>query len=155
MDPKGFLGILSLIPELSINSKNKISNSISLLVPPYYEKDGIRKALPGASVAALEGLSFYMDTTLMHQECIIFGEETQTKIREYFNGEGKAIKSFLSCRIGNEERPVGVLNIDSNHKNILGDDKNYYSTFYSLMKPILRITSKYIDVYAEMYNNKL
>jgi hypothetical protein len=138
-------GVLVLLEDLIVtgnNSKNfdLPSNCMILPLPKTSTQNNIQYALPGTPKAAREGLSIYNDISLLHPDLRDFKASTQTAIKDYFSpkGGGKAIKSFASIRIGNAQNPIAVVNIDSQHNNILGD-KQYYPTFFALLEPILTI----------------
>lgn len=150
-------GVLVLLEDLIVtgnNSKNfdLPNNCMILPLPKTSTQNNIQYALPGTPKAACEGLSIYNDISLMHPDLSDFKASTQTAIKEYFSpkGGGKAIKSFASIRIGNAQNPIAVVNIDSQHNNILGD-KQFYQTFFALLEPIFTILRPKVLKYRENF----
>jgi hypothetical protein len=127
---------------------------ISLPVPSAPQTTaGHRLALPGAPWALLTGTqSLEEDTRRMASECEDFAKPLITEIEAYFgeDGDGRDVRSFVCYRIGDEITPVGVLNIDSDHTDVLGPEPGYYASFYALVTPLLRLLRKPIMQYAEL-----
>jgi hypothetical protein len=129
---------------------------ISLPVPLEAKSvSGRVKVLPGAPWAVLTGeYSVYPDASLIAAEgCADLDAEIRDSVAKYFSasGDGKAVGSLMSVRIGIDPRyPVGVLNIDSNEKYLLGPEKLYYDTFFALLTPFLQLLEKPVTEYARL-----
>jgi predicted transcriptional regulator YheO len=111
----------------------------------------MRWALPGAPSALLQGRpSLHEDTSRLDLSEYDLHEDIKSQIREYFGptGDGRAVRSFVSLLIGRErENPIGILNIDSDHPNVLGNDR-YHDTFYALVTPFLSMLAAPVAEYA-------
>lgn len=127
---------------------------ISLPVPHSTNNTmGNRLALPGAPWALLTGKqSVEEDTRRMASECTDFAKPIISEIDHYFSeaGDGRHVRSFVSYRIGDEERPIGVLNIDCNRTNVLGPEPEYHPTFYALITPLVRLLRKSVSQYGQL-----
>jgi hypothetical protein len=106
---------------------------ISLPIPVAEQDEyGHRLAIPGAPTAVLTGeYSVHEDTRLIAAECDDFSAAIRREIRDYFSptGDGRDVRSFASVRLGDDIDPFGVLNIDSDHPNVLGVDDDFISHF--------------------------
>ena len=128
---------------------------ITLPVPRQVANPRTKKrwALPGAPSALLEGRpSLHEDTYELDLSGYDLHDDVKSQIREYFGpeGHGSAVRSFVSLRIGRErENPIGILNIDSDHPNVLGDDR-YHNTFYALVTPFLSMLAAPVAEYAHL-----
>lgn len=138
-------GILYLPSDLVIGSiDDGPDRNIPLIALPVpgHEADayGHRLVIPGAPAAVVTGQpSTHEDTTLIAAECSDFDATTRHEIARYFSrdGDGRDVASFVSLRLGDKDQPVGVLNIDSDRRNVLGRHDEFYITFYALVRPML------------------
>lgn len=159
--------ILFMVPDLIVSADQEGKPvaghvpAIALPVPKgIYAPRGSRTALPGAPVALLTGvLSVHRDTRKLlededEQGYDDFDGEVRKELTQYFsvNGEGKNVRSFASVRIGNEDRPVGVLNLDYSEPGILGDD-DYYGTFFALISPVLVLLREPVERYGKLVHS--
>lgn len=130
--------------------------SIALPVPrEIYDTNGTRRCLPGAPFALLSGqLSVHNDTRRLASEPEIGGldGEVIAELTKYFSpsGDGKYVRSFASVRIGDQQNPVAVLNLDYSEPNILGSEPEYYGTFLALLAPVLLLIGPSIKKYATL-----
>jgi hypothetical protein len=147
------------LPEtlLLSNAKDRAHRDIPLIslpVPSSTKNEmGNRLALPGAPWALLTGTqSVEEDTREMASECADFAKPIISEIDRYFSeeGDGRHVRSFVSYRIGDENAPIGVLNIDCNRTNVLGPEPEYHPTFYALITPLIRLLRKSVFQYAQL-----
>jgi hypothetical protein len=136
------------------SSGRRVVPVIALPVPKSLtDGQGHKLALPGAPWALLSGkVSIYEDARLMPRDCGDFTKRVRDQIEAYFapGGDGGAIRSLLSIRIGTELEPVGVLNIDCSETYLLGQEPEYYPTFYALLTPIVRLLVAPVREYAAL-----
>jgi len=149
-------GVLLLIPELSIatvkNSRRTVP-AIALPIPRDAMRKNRRIAIPGAPWAAIHEVSLHEDTSKLVEDCQDFDGQVKDEMTEFFSdyGHGKHVRSFVSFRIGSEQKPIGVINIDSDHVNVLGGDSEFSPTYRALITPILRLLIRPVDQYAQLY----
>lgn len=151
---KELLGILVLPNELIYQDKttDKYLAPLFLPVPNKAKENGVIRALPGAPWAALTSYSLYNNVNDIDQYLVSMSQRVRDKITTYFkSGEGKFIKSFISIRISNNpETPIGVLNFDSRHDNILQDPETM-PTLLALLKPLSMLLVPYVERFAKIY----
>lgn len=114
--------------------------------------------LPGAPSAVLDGdVSVHEDTRELADECEGFSAPVREEVRNYFsaNGEGAGVRSFASVRLGGGEKPIGVVNIDTDGTHVLGGEDEYYRTFWALLRPLLDLIAPLVELYAEGYRTKV
>jgi hypothetical protein len=152
-------GLLYLPDELVVaNLPGKEDRTIARIVLPipYEEKDsrGRRLVIPGAPAAVLRGggPSVHEDTRMIATECADFAAPIRDEIAEYFseNGEGRHVLSFASLRLGNDLEPIGVLNIDSDRTHVLGQEDEFYVSFYALIRPMIDHLADAVTEYAAL-----
>lgn len=154
-------GLLILPADLALHNipGDGLSKRTYPLITLPIRKQPKELVLPGAPTAILnDELSVYEDTSsLATAFCGAFSQPTREEIHTYFgpDGEGKDIRSIASIRIGTGQDPVGVLNIDANVTNVLGEDLDYYSTFYALLQPLLRLLEPLVRAYDEAWWTEL
>jgi hypothetical protein len=127
--------------------------SIVLPVPQREADDGARIVMPGAPQAVLKGgASMHRDTAVFAEDCRALGDLVTQRVRTYFSpsGGGKDIGSFVSFLVGSLARPVAVLNIDANRKDLIGPDESYFETFYALIAPILLLLVDPADRFGQL-----
>lgn len=113
--------------------------------------------IPGAPAAVVHedvcGLSVHQDTSKIANECADFDTRVRERIATYFSpqGEGGDIASFASWRIGPREDPLGVLNVDSDRKLVLGVSPEFYFTFSALVTPMLTLLETAVWEYRELF----
>jgi len=143
-------GILILRPELSATSEeaelpgpDTAVPAIVLPVPAEAMSGGRWNALPGAPKAFLtREVDGYDDATTLAEWCRERGNfppSVVEAVRDYFTaGEGGHIRSFISRPLlSNDGRPLGVLNLHSNRKGILGNADERLSAFLAMLTPLL------------------
>jgi hypothetical protein len=161
-DPNALRAVLYLPQALLLSDVGgRPDRTIPLIALPVpksaRDSRGHQIALPGAPEALLTGkASAQLDTLEMASSCGDFPAFVIDELREYFapGGAGQGIRSFVSFRIGSEKAPVGVLNIDSEAPFVLGDELEYYPTFYALMSPLLRLLVKPVSEYGALARAK-
>lgn len=149
-------GVLINTNELVYYSDERIKKMPLMLLPISrdYEINNVILSLPGAPTAAYMGWDIVKDTSSIVEKCKHFCLLTQKDINNYFSTEGAHIKSFLSIRIGDNYQPVGILNVDSNKNNILGDEE-FYNIYKALIIPLLEVINPVIEEYSRKYFLKL
>lgn len=151
------LGILYLPKELWEDSDEKGLNKfkIEIVLPVYSPEIGI-PCLPGAPTAAIEGSSILSDTRDITKDGD-FSNIQKEEIKNYFSNleNGVKMRSFASFRIGDEDNPVGIININCTVPYLLGKNPEYYPSFYAFLAPILRLLEPMIEVYARDCITKL
>lgn len=141
----------NLILDLKESTNFDIVRYLALPIPNNANVKDEMKALPGVPYAALEGFSIVNDINALESDLKDFGSEIRGSIVEYFkNGNGKGINSFASFRIGDNVNPIGVLNLDSNMDNIMGDE-NFIYTFFALLEPIKKELDDRIIRFLELF----
>ncbi|MBK9984474.1 MAG: hypothetical protein IPP15_19255 [Saprospiraceae bacterium] len=148
------LGILVLPNELiyQSNTNDKYLAPLYLPVPNQAEENDSIRALPGAPWAALRSYSLYNDVKYIDNDLSSMSQRARNKITLYFNsGEGSFIKSFISIRISNNPNaPIGVLNFDSRHENII-QDPTTVPTLLAFIKPLSMILSPFVEQFSKLY----
>jgi hypothetical protein len=109
--------------------------------------------IPGAPFAVIDGGSVHGDarTIADSEACEYFSKSVRDQIREYFSerGAGRNVGSFASYRIGTGTKPAGVLNLDTNHRHVLGPHEEFYTTFTALVVPMLEGLRFAVERYTE------
>jgi hypothetical protein len=124
---------------------------VSLPVPPARNSPGMKDLiLPGAPLALLDGrMNVIDDTRELYKLCKQkgFDANVQTSVKEFFNttGKGSHMRSFVSIRIGGPDNPLGVLNINSEKTNVLGNCDLFYETLDALMMPMLHLLQSLME----------
>lgn len=144
-----FSGVLYLVPNLvfktggTIEPNNDMS-SITLPVINLEDKEqAVLKNIPGAPIAAVDERFVFSDVR-SSKAYRHLGLAEVNAAKEYWTKKLSSIRSVMSFSIpykwNNVEIDeklnldiIGVLNIDSTNTNILGTDKEYYTTFISLL----------------------
>lgn len=115
--------------------------------------------LPGAPLVFAEGNPrVYEDTRKLVEQCRAFSEPVRGAIEAYYSagdvarkvdpGAGYRVRSFACYRIGTDDDPIGVLNLDCDHTHLLGDEEGYYPTFAALLTPILDLLMEPVGAYS-------
>lgn len=153
-------GVLYLPNDLVVSAQaGGRPRSIPLIALPVpkttrHPETGHLIVLPGAPFALREGKqSMHEYTSAIAEEwCQGFDAATRAEVARYFSeaGEGRDVKSFVSWRLGTEQDPVGVLNLDSDRPYVLGSEAEYYVTFYALVSPILQLLIEPVRRYAKL-----
>lgn len=124
-----------------------------LSLPVRFEPSKI--ILPGAPEAIANGqVSLHLDTAQMVAEYgARFSEPTRRELERYFghNGGGGSVKSFISLRIGTEQAPLGVLSFDADITAFLGDKSTHYTTFATIMLPLLYVLRPAVGWYTRLW----
>lgn len=113
--------------------------------------------IPGAPAAVIHedvcGLSVHQNTSKIADESANFDIRVRERIAAYFSphGEGRDIASFASWRIGPREAPLGVLNVDSDRRLVLGVGPEYYFTFSALVTPLLSLFEAALWEYRALF----
>jgi len=153
-------GLLILHSDIIVNNlpdqKSRVFPmfSVPVVVTEISNETDYEIILPGAATALLTGdPSIHEDTYKLADECKGLGDEVVRQVRSYFNkdGDGSAVRSFAAFRIGDGDNAIGVLNIDTNVKGVLGKGEVYYSTFGALIQPLLRILEPAVRRYDELW----
>jgi len=160
------------------HEENRETPSPLVNLPIFTQKDDKKTKkpylLPGACAALVKHQNVVHSTDLATKNDdfdkvmpIAFGE----KLKEFFEGSGKDIKSIVSFLIPRPNYPLvrdnqlefeddldhnvlGVLNIDCSIENILGNNKAYYITYYSIIWPIIFNLAPYLETYLNYDNIK-
>jgi len=163
---KALSGLLILDPEtamvVSAKTKGHDATMIELVLPvpatPRRAYGKLSGVLPGAPEAFVnpDGLSAYLDTETLASYCRdngLFHPCVADELDAYFgNPPGNEVKSFFSLSIpspndinrGSSCGPIGVLNVHSNKKGLLGDKD--IALFLPLVRPfILDIAGLLVD----------
>lgn len=138
-------GVLYLPEELRVASTDSgAPRHVPVIALPVPESeagvDGHRLIIPGAPQAVITGLpSAYEDTARIADDCRHLDARIRHDVGTYFSprGEGRDIRSFVSLRLGDDNTPVGVVNIDSDHTHVLGLHEHFYVSFYALARPMV------------------
>jgi hypothetical protein len=150
-------GVLYLPEELRVASIDlglpRHVPAIALPVPESGNGDDAhRLIIPGAPQAVITGLpSAYEDTARMAADCRHLDARIRHEVGTYFSprGEGKDIRSFVSLRLGDDDTPVGVMNIDSDRTHVLGLHDHFYDSFFALVRPMLDRLRDAVASYTE------
>lgn len=114
---------------------------------------GHRIALPGAPDVLLTGRpAVYEDTRAMiAEECADLERAVRDELERYHarGGDGSDVLSTLAIRIGPEHDPVGVLEIVSDRARVLGAEPEYYTTFFALAEPLVRLLAGPVTAYEK------
>ncbi len=157
-DPGGAGGMLLMDPLLTIDGlpetdPQPYKRMLTLPVPLDLRRDGTLQALPGAPTALLldEGFAVQPDTRKMADEATYLRDTVRDNLRQYFaeDGEGAAVRSFISLSIGPPENRVGVLNIDAGVPHVIGDYEDFNATYLALVRPLLQLIEPLVRTYAE------
>lgn len=152
-------GLLYLPDDLVVaNLSGKEGRTIPRIVLPipFEEQDrrGRRLAIPGAPTAVLRGggPSVHEDARKIATECADFSAPIRDEIAAYFSdaGDGRDVLSFASLRLGNDVAPVGVLNIDSDRTHVLGQEDEFYVSWYALIRPMVDVLADAVTEYAAL-----
>jgi len=146
-------GVILLVSKLILSDEPnfKLDEPIILPIPSNHVTSDFKIALPGAPWAALDGMSVFNNIDDLEQHLMDFKAQTRDEVLQYFkSGNGEKIKSFASFRIGDESNPIGVVNIDSIHLNLLGDSQ-FLDTFLTLFEPIKHELGMYVQRYAGLF----
>ncbi|HEX7118288.1 MAG TPA: hypothetical protein VF212_05845 [Longimicrobiales bacterium] len=150
---EGLRALLYLPADLA-GSGDGAAGEIALALPVPHRAEtpqGHRLALPGAPHALLTGgPAIYEDTRAMIAEsCADLEKAVRDEIERYFakGGDGSAIRSLVSIRIGHETDPVGVLDLVSDRPRVLGSEPEYYVTFFALAEPLVRLLAEPVAAY--------
>jgi hypothetical protein len=109
---------------------------ICLPVPQNAVDDRDRwEAVPGAPMTFLDdNPSVHQDLDRFVSDCESFGNFTPSlieDIRDYFQNEGAAVRSFASYKVGDSV----ILNIDCSEPFLLGQEEEFIPTFSALILP--------------------
>lgn len=132
---------------------------IALPVPKPASPEYVPLILPGAPLVLEQGGGkVYPDTQVLVRQCESFSRRVRTEVEGYFAsgdpaamtqpGRGARIRSFASFRIGSDADPIGVINIDCDHTDLLGEAEEYSATFLALMTPWLVLLSRPVMTYS-------
>ena len=166
-DVESFAGILHMVSGLVATNDmgNLVQSNINaplVSIPVLKEVEGqTYLVLPGAANAVIDGESIFDDSSKLNEYYADFSKTTKGEADKFFNKQGRHIKSFVSIAVPRllvsegEGSVVGVVNIDCNRPHIIGRDKNYYHTYYSLVKPIVALLSEHLELYMQHYLNYL
>jgi hypothetical protein len=135
-------------------------DTLTLPVPKYEGRPEehdleIVPVIPGAPLAAIQGNCIITDTDQVIKGVEFEHFKVREEVRQYFTNARPSLKSFASYRMGTNEYPVGVINIESNQSNVLGKEEEYYATFTALLIPFLKSMLPLVSEYAYLYLNLL
>jgi hypothetical protein len=160
-------GYLYLAPYLFASDDMPSHFYPSLIIPLYkntsrvYAKAGTFDddlcVIPGATLAYFEGTSMVGDTWDTEKYYKNLNDETVKEVNTFFHGNGKSVRSFTSFlvpHLTDVDLGVGIYNIDSPKPNSFGD-KEFFSTFYTMIYPTLKIVSNSINAYKRYLINQL
>lgn len=151
------LGALLYLPaELSVGPKEKGKHGeivLALPVPRRAETPhGHRLALPGPPHVLLSGEPCVCENTriLLGAWCEDLEKAVRDELERYYGmgGEGRDTRSFISMRLGGDDDPTGVLNLECDQPDILGPEPSYYVTYFALVTPLVRLL---IDPLARLH----
>lgn len=129
----------------NVNDKKRVIKNISLLVPQDISSSEELKNI-------YKGGNFYVrNTSKLKNYYYDFDKNGEPFKKLYFEELGKKIKSYCSYRIGNAKKPIGILNIDSNRRNIIGTDETFEIAFNSLINSFLLMIEEPLDYYGLLY----
>lgn len=102
-------------------------------------------------------MSVHEDTRSIATEWKHLDEHARRQLTYHFSsaGAGAHVRSFGSFRIGDKDRAVGVLNIDSDQPNLLGIDRLYYLTFHTLVSPFIHMLEQPVQEYERLARQSL
>lgn len=119
----------------------------------------IDQALPGAPFALLHplGFSVHDDTRTLADDYPAFEARVRDELAAYFRegGEGAGIRSIASFRIGKQDDPLGVLNIDTDQVGVVGTHERYYYAFAALIQPFISTLEPLVRAYRDAYEATL
>jgi len=159
-DIRHFQGLLVCVKDLMYS--DNLSRIINPVVLPLIKENNNKKKIPGACQAVKKGANAVVINDVMEES--EYGDIVRDDGLKYFSTKGSNIKSFLSIHIPvaviTEEKAnasttfSGVLNVDCNKKFLLGVDKEYADTYFTLLRPIAYLFAQYLPEYKELYLNK-
>lgn len=117
--------------------------------------------LPGACEALLKGEFCVEDTLNIDKYYNGFSDDEKTTAKIFFENAKEKFRSYVSLRIvkksqnrednPNETVAIGVLNVNSSERHILGVDPTFYDNYYAMITPFLLLLSPYLEDYSELY----
>jgi hypothetical protein len=170
-----FNGVLYFVPELAVKGKTesdeeltspqKLPPTISLpVIKCANEVENANRNIPGAPRAATEGNFIFSDTRDTGAYSHL-GQQEVKNAKNYWEQQLPNIHSIVSFGIPHKWAQdgsgdniidiVGVLNIDSTKRDILGTETEYHPTYYSLVYPVLCQLGPALVKYYELYIKKL
>lgn len=166
---EAYHGILYGVEKLKFSNKISDEKEVIRDVPtvslPILVND--KNPLPGACKAAIAGEAIINDVSQIEKNYQDFGRDVRDKERDFFLKDSVHVKSYVSIAIPKSGIPfsviqekglpavIGVLNIDCNQKNIVGEVEEYHETYYCLIKPIISHFSSILDEYLEKFRSEL
>lgn len=159
-------GILYMKKELQHPKHSILNPPISL--PIKLLKPGQTPVFfPGACKSIDKGEYCIEDTAVLKNHYAEYGKHEKEEAHRFFTQNYHQIKSFVSIAIpklryepgkkvnkAHGDHIIGVLNINSSETDILSIDSEYHTTFYSLIRSLLNISSSYLDEYIDLFVKK-
>lgn len=160
-DSSNLFTVLNYRSDLAVHEIGQLGDPLvpaeDVLLPVY--KSAENKVLPGAPLTFHKGrlvcyestneLTDWMRDRGWEQEIVsevenFFGPE-DTMDQEGMDGQ---LASFLSARIGGQDNPKGVLNVNCTQEGILNCDREYWITYRALLEPLLIILDRLVHQYS-------
>lgn len=152
-------GVVTVLPDLVYPGSQQ--RTVPQVTLPIFKNNGSDEEflLPGACYAVKYGTSIINDTAHEYDTRDL---STKKEAAQFFTGVGASIKSICSINIPfpnrsikklraeNKILTIGVLNIDCDKRNVLSTEEKYYSTFFSLLKPITQLLATRLAQYFEL-----
>ena len=156
-DLRKLRGALWMSPELFATSTSPdVSDfpGLTLPVPRDAKRNGRYAVLPGAPRAFAEDMvDGYLDAHTLAEFCRSQGdflESVLADLNSYFvDGPGKSVRSFISRPLAHNSQPLGVLNLHSSMRDILGPDESRRHIFQSLITPLFLDLGEAVAAYVE------
>lgn len=152
-----FQGLLVCVKDLMFSDSN--SRTVIPVVLPLIKANNDKRRIPGACQAVKKGANAVVINDVMVES--EFGDHVREDGLRFFSTRGANVKSFLSVHIPvatiTDEKSKasttfsGVLNVDCNKEFLLGVDKEYAETYFTLLRPIAYLFSQYLPEYRELY----
>lgn len=146
------------------SKKGVVVNNTSMIIPIYSKyievyknpnEEQVECIIPGAMLAFKLGSSMVGDTRDLKKYYQTLDARTQKEIKDFWHNDivGREIRSFTSFKtpgaVTNPTESVGILNFDSKQPFAFGDDEEFFATFYTLIHPMLQLSSEYLRLYRD------
>lgn len=165
IDFNEIVGVLHCIPSLMTYIGN--DRNIPPITLPIIKinNNGTEIILPGAPMAALKGETV-VDKIDLEAGGIFSSlpDSVREEAKGFFLTKGHGIESIVSLSIPelnnsrsqlveqNKSPFIGVVNVDCDRPYLLGNEEKYYTTYHSLIKPIIYLLAPHVKNYYNMYN---
>jgi hypothetical protein len=148
--PDATEGVLRLIPDLVVANKMP-GTSKERVIPTITIPVISDKVLPGAPKAIFAGNCVFSDVRNPSDYKHLGDTEVHNAI-QYWEKQAPEILSVFSIRISDDRGSIiGVLNIDSTKRDILGNEDEYHLTYAALMFSICCIISPFLVEYVKKF----